>query len=126
SNEDLPQLEQAIEKFKKQLNFECALETPDGVDAFDVEKIQKACEEAFEKYADLDWIFDVTGGTSLMSIAAYEAARKFRDELDKPVKCWYLNTAQTRVIRLVGNNRDESIFHISVDTYATAYKHTLK
>jgi Domain of unknown function (DUF1887) len=126
SYEDLPQLQRAIDKFKKELDFQCLLETPDGIDAFDVEKIQKVCEKTFEKHADLEWIFDITGGTSLMSIAAYETARKFRDELKKTVNCWYLNTAQTRVIRLVGEKREASIFHISVDAYAAAYKHTLK
>ncbi len=126
SHQDLPQLEQAIEKFKRELSFECTLETPEGIDAFDVEKIQEVCENAVEKHSEMEWIFDITGGTALMSIAAYEVARKFRNEFSKPVKCWYLNTAQTRVIRLVGESPDKSIFHINVDAYATAYKHNLK
>ncbi len=126
SHEDLPQLQYAIEKYRSESKFNCDLKMPKGVDAFEVEQIQKVCEKALEEYLDMEWIFDITGGTSLMSIAAYETARRFSEELSKSINCWYLNTAQTRVIRLVGEQRDESIFHISVDGYAAAYKHTLK
>jgi hypothetical protein len=126
SYKDLPQLQKAIDKFREELNFKCILETPEGIDAFDVEKIRSVCENAVIEHSDADWIFDITGGTSLMSLGAYQAAVRCREELDIPVKCWYLNTAQTRVIPLVGEKRDEGIFHISVDRYATAYNRTLK
>lgn len=126
SYDDLPQLQQAIDKFQSELEFTCILETPDGIDAFDVTKIQQLCENAITQHPDAEWIFDITGGTSLMSLAAYEAARKSKENFHKSTSCWYLNTAQTRVISLVGKTRNESIFHISVDGYAAAYKHTLQ
>jgi Domain of unknown function (DUF1887) len=126
SYSDLPQLRQAIEKFQADYNFTCVLETPDGIDAFAVTKIQMACEDAIKRHSDVKWIFDITGGTALMSIAAYETARSFKGTQKTPISCWYLNTAHTRVISLVGKQRKNSIFHISVDGYATAYKHTLQ
>jgi hypothetical protein len=125
SQYDIPQLRQAIEKFRDQLGFSCTLEAPDGVDAFDVEKIQSTCENALTKYPDAEWIFDITSGTSLMSIAAYEAAKKARLNLESSVKCWYMNTSHTRVISLVGEKRTPDIFQINVDDYATAYSREL-
>src|SRR6266849_2398340 len=74
SHEDLPQLHYAIEKYRRESNFNCGLEMPEGVDAFEVEQIQKVCENAIEEHLDMEWIVDITGGTSLMSIAAYETA----------------------------------------------------
>ncbi|HVB24672.1 MAG TPA: DUF1887 family CARF protein [Ktedonobacteraceae bacterium] len=126
SHDDLPQLKQAIDKFQNELEFTCHLETPEGVDAFDVNKIQQLCENAISQHLDAEWIFDITGGTSLMSIAAYEAARKSKETINTSINCWYLNTAQTRVISLVGKMQNKRIFQISVDGYAAAYKHTLQ
>ncbi len=117
SHKDLPQLRKVIEKLQIGLDVKSILITPDGIDAFDVAKIQVVCENAVTEleYADAEWIFDITGGTSLMSIAAYEAAKRLT------VNCWYLNTSQTRIITLSGDKGKESIFKIDVLQYATAY-----
>lgn len=127
SYQDLPQLRLAIDKYKSVHGFNCELETPDGIDAFEVAEIQATCEKALEKYPEVEWIVDITGGTSLMSIAAYKVAQKYSsEEFGISIRCWYLNTARARIIPLVGEPHDDSIFHISVDEYTTAYNRTLK
>ncbi len=122
---DLPKLRYAIDKFQKELEFKTALITPDAIDAFAVFEIQKLCESIVKDNPSAEWIFDITGGTALMSIGAYEAARVLRGTFNIPISCWYLNTAQTRVIKLVGKDRAEDLFHINVDRYATAYNREL-
>lgn len=126
SHRDLHQLKRALDKYQKEHGFNCELETPDGIDAFEVVEIQNTCERALAKYPEAEWIVDITGGTSLMSIAAYKAAQKYREEQKTSIRCWYLNTARARIIRLVGEIEDNDLFHISVDGYTTAYNRTLK
>ncbi len=125
SYDDLPKLRYAIKKFQKELKFKTELITPDAIDAFAVFEIQKLCESIVKDKPSEEWIFDITGGTALMSIGAYEAARVLRETFNIPVSCWYLNTAQTRIVRLVGKDRNEDLFHINVDRYATAYNREL-
>lgn len=125
SHRDLLLLQGAINKYQKNHHFSCKLETPDGIDAFEVAEIQRACENIVAQYPDMDWLFDVTGATSLMTLAAFEAARAYSEKLTKPIRCWYLNTAQTRVIPLLGEGCDEKLFHIDVDDYVAAYSRDL-
>lgn len=125
SHRDLYLLEQAINKYQKRHRFSCQLETPDGIDAFEVTEIQRVCENAVAQRPDMDWLFDVTGATSLMTLAAYEASKAYREKFNRPARCWYLNTAQTRVIPLLGEGCDEKVFSIDVDDYATAYSRDL-
>ncbi len=125
SHRDLPLLKQAIDKYQERHSFSCQLATPEGIDAFAVAEIQRVCESAVAQYPKMDWLFDVTGATSLMTLAAYEASKACSITLSRPVRCWYLNTAQTRVIPLVGEGCDEGIFNINVDDYATAYSRDL-
>ncbi len=108
----------------------CPIEEPDPVDAFEVAEIQDTCEKELLRYPDANWIFNVTTATSLMTLGAYKAAEKYRRQYKKPIKCWYLNTANTRVISLIDEDRidkgtDESIFSIEVDQYLTAHNYKL-
>lgn len=121
SYRDLPLLKQAIDTYQKKHHFSCQLETPDGIDAFEIAAIQHICESTVAQYHDMDWLFDVTGATSLMTLSAYEASKTHSIKSDNAVRCWYLNTAQSRVIPLLGEGCDETIFNIEVDDYATAY-----
>ncbi len=121
SYKELPQLQKVIERLQIDSDVKSILVTPDGIDAFDVAKIQAACENMVMEYTDTEWIFDITGGTSLMSIAAYEAAKRQTEKSNVTINCWYLNTSQTRIITLVGNKGRESIFEIDVLQYAIAY-----
>lgn len=78
---------------------------------------------------DYEWIFNITSGTSIMSIGAYEAAKELHAE-GKAVACWYLNTARRRVEILVeepGNRpQDEDLFRISLEQYATVHNKVLR
>src|SRR5579863_130554 len=125
SHRDLHLLKQAINRYQGRHGFSCQLETPAGIDAFEVAEIQRVCESAVAQHPDREWLFDVTGATSLMTLAAYEASKACGEKFSGPVRCWYLNTAQTRVIPLVGEGCDEKIFAIDVDDYATAYSRNL-
>jgi hypothetical protein len=60
-----------------------------------------------------------------MTLSAYEAAKAFHQKSTPAVKCWYLNTAQARVIPLVGEGGNEELFKINVDDYAAAYNRDL-
>ena len=125
SHRDLALLQGAIDKYQKKHGFSSTLEKPDGIDAFDVAEIQRVCESVVARHPDMNWIFDVTGATSLMTLAAYEAAKIYSEKLAKPISCRYLNTAQTRVIPLLGESCSEKIFHIDVGDYAAAYSRDL-
>lgn len=121
SYRDLHLLQRAIDKYQEKHHFSCQLKTPDGIDAFDVTEIQRVCENMVAQYPDRDWLFDVTGATSLMTLAAYEASKASSSKLEGMNRCWYFNTAHTRVIPLVGEGCDEKIFNIDVEDYAAAY-----
>ncbi|HZO75682.1 MAG TPA: DUF1887 family CARF protein [Ktedonobacteraceae bacterium] len=121
SHRDLHLLQRAIDKYQKKHHFSCKLEAPEGIDAFDVAEIQRVCENMVAQYPDMAWIFDVTAATSLMTLAAYEASKASSSRFETMTKCWYLNTAHTRVIPLVGEGCDEKIFNIDVEDYAAAY-----
>jgi len=112
---DLSQLEHAIKKILPT----CSVEHMDSVDAFEIQKIMDRCEEALKKQRDANWTFNVTAATTIMSIAAYEVAKKHQ------ITCWYINTSKTRIITLIGDPGDESIFKIDVLQYVTAYNREL-
>ncbi len=125
SHRDLDQLRQAIEKYQKKHGFYCEIETPAAIDAFKVAQIQRVCENVVAQRSNKNWIFDVTGGTSLMTLATYEAAKAQSKKSTASTECWYLNTAQTRVIPLLGKGRKKRLFHIDVEDYVTAYSRDL-
>lgn len=116
SHSDFPQLKDAIEKISPSYSVE---ELP-PVDAFNKEEITIRCEEALRKHPSATWIFNITAATTIMSIAAYEVAKRFQHS------CWYLNTSQARVVTLSGIQCEESIFYITASQYVTAYYRSLE
>lgn len=96
------------------------LDTSYLVKPFDVEDVKAQCIQAVTDHPNLDWVFNITSATTLMSIGAYEAAKELRAR-GKSIRCWYLNTAQTQVVPVLGEGRNEKIFHIEVEQYAAAY-----
>src|SRR5438067_13419367 len=96
------------------------LDTSYIVEPFEVEDVKAKCIKAVKDHPNLDWIFNITSATTLMSIGAYEAAKELRSR-GESIRCWYLNTAQTLVVPVLGTGRDDKIFHIEVEQYAAAY-----
>ena len=95
----------------------------------DVVKGNQYCEDVVKGRQAYEWIFNITSGTSIMSIGAYEAAKELKAQ-DIPVQCWYLNTASTRVEVLLEEERDrsldKSLFTISIDEYAIVHNKVLR
>lgn len=117
-----PKLEKAVRKFLPEGT--CTI-LPKKTDGFSLEEIKTACES--ELYQSHDWLFNITSGTTIMSIGAYEVAKKYAQE--RSVDCWYLDTARTDVVALTGKQPDdeeiENIFTIRVDEYVTTYDYSL-
>src|SRR5260370_14987751 len=126
SQRHLPQLQQAIRKFQTGSEIQSRFEAPKHIDAFEVQEIQDLCEKVIAQYPDMERVGDIESGASLMSLGGYIGGKKCSEEKVASIKCWYLNTARARAIPLIGEPQDDSIFHISVDDYATAYGRTLK
>jgi hypothetical protein len=122
--EEWPELKPAIERLSPTSNI---LEVI-SVDAFAIGDIQKACEREFLRYPDADWIFNVTTATSLMTLGAYKAAENCRNLYNgASVRCWYLDTARSRTIPLVGESGDNDIiFSITIEQYVAAYNYRLQ
>ena len=108
------------------------------INAYNKEDVKQICEDVVHNTKDKDdkgntrdyeWIFNITSGTSIMSIGAYEAAKELKAQ-GIPISCWYLNTAQRSVEVLVGEPKDSSLnknlFRITIDQYATAHNKVLK
>jgi hypothetical protein len=91
------------------------------------ENIKVVCEKIVKNNPSYEWIFNITSGTSIMSIGAYEAAKELIKDIS--VQCWYLDTANERVVSLLGEARngslDEALFAISIDEYATVHNKVL-
>ena len=124
SKEDLPKLEQII----KSVHPEGQMIATEPVDAFNFSQIYATCENAILSYPKAEWIFNITTGTTIMSIGAYEVAKLYQSSTS-PVQCWYINTSQTKFVSLPKDDfkgiRREDLFKISVPQYATAYSRTL-
>src|SRR5260370_12972993 len=116
----VPSLESSIAKLFEETGHAYDLDTSFVVKPFDVEDVKAKCIQAVMDRPNLNWIFNITSATTLMSIGAYEAAKELRFR-GESVRCWYLNTAQTHVVPVLGEGRDEKIFHIEVEQYATVY-----
>ena len=117
---DWPGLEKAIRK----LHPSCRIFKPEPVDGFDLQEIQQRCEEELLKFPQAHWIFNITTATTIMSIGAYEVARKYSDKLS--VQWYYLNTAGTRVVPFESKKLNEEMYFIKVQQYITAYNYGLR
>jgi len=116
------QLKQAIKKLLPSVTVK---ETK-AVNAFDIEAITEICEGQLLAHSGRDRILNVTGGTSLMTLGAYIAAEHCSRLNGMPIRCWYLDTAHSRVIPLLGEQRANNIFDLSVEQYITAYNYRLQ
>jgi hypothetical protein len=90
------------------------------IDAFNANEIYAHCLLAVEQNPSFQWIFNITCGTAIMSIGAYEAARHLVAQ-GRSVRCWYLDTGHTNLVALFGEGRGSDIFHISVAEYGATY-----
>lgn len=117
---DWPGLKKAIIK----LHPSCKIVEPEPVDGFDLQQIQQRCEEELLRLPKAHWIFNITTATTIMSIAAYEVARKYSEKLT--VQWYYLNTAGTRVIPIESVQLNKEIYFIEVQQYITAYNYGLR
>lgn len=114
-------------KFKnliKKYHPSCSIEEIGPVDAFNYEAISELCRTVFQDNLDAEWICNITAATTIMSIGVYEQAKLCK------LPCWYLNTANSRVICLVGpkigEEEEKKLFHLTVEQYVNAYYHELK
>lgn len=121
----LTELRQSLELLFKGQTQKFQLDTSYTVNAFKLDEVYQTCKHVVETYSRADhpnyeWIFNVTAATKIMSLGAYKAATEFKDQ-NKPIKCWYLDTFHASVIPLIGEARDSSIFHLTLEQYAAVY-----
>jgi hypothetical protein len=103
---------QAWSKIKPSLKTFCNnVNEPEVVDAFNLKEIRDVCLQSIDKFPNVEWVFNVTCATTVMSIAAYETAK------EKGITVWYLDTDTKRVVALNGNPPDEDLFSVSVANY---------
>lgn len=92
----------------------------DNINAYDDEALLKRLNEIFDKYAD-GIILNVTGGTKMMAIPAYEYFRK----RNKPV--FYCNTDGHSIIHLLPERKIEFInAQISITDYLYSYGYKIE
>ena len=111
----------SLKKAIKNLLPECKIEER-VVDGYLLDQIEPACESMLgcsSEEKSENWVFNITNATSIMSIGAYNVAKRY--EQKKQIDCWYLDTARSRVIALVGNAGDEKVFSLKVQQYVAAY-----
>lgn len=90
-----------------------------NIDGYDLPQIRAACEDVLRDSPSANWLFNVTAATTVMSIGAYEAAKQYAPTIS--IRCWYLDTAGTRVIPLIGDGeKSEQVFQIEISQYAAA------
>jgi hypothetical protein len=119
---DWPHLERMI----RALSPQSLILEPEPVDAFLVTDIQNICISEMLRFPKAEWVVNVTTATSLMTLGAYKAAEICQKQCGLSIKCWYLDTAGTRIIPLVGKGNDKEIFSIKVHQYVTTYDYGLQ
>jgi len=117
---DWPGFKKAIKK----LHPDCKIVRPKSVDGFNLQQIQQRCEEELLKLPEAHWIFNITSATTIMSLAAYEVARKYSDKFS--IQWYYLDTAGSRVLPLRSRKLNKEIYFIKVQQYITAYNYGLR
>lgn len=91
------------------------LQDPVAVDAFDLEQIRSACEVAVARFPNARWVFNITCATTVMSIGAYEVAKRHGAD------AWYFDTRGKRVIALAGSPPSGNPYVITVHDYLRVY-----
>ncbi|GEM_PF-3937723 len=112
-NEKFPFSWAKTEPVIKQNCKKTTIAEPKIVDAFNLAGIKEKCLEAINntKYANYEWVFNVTCATTVMSIAAYEIAK------EKGFDCWYLATNNNHVETLTGKPPEGELYRISIENY---------
>lgn len=89
------------------------------VDAYAPETTLTACRQIVERYGRLQLIANLTGGTKVMSLAAFRAFSAAK------VRCLYTDTQNQRLLSLYPDNRASEPLdtHIDVLTYLRANGH---
>jgi Card1-like endonuclease family protein len=121
----LTELRQSLELLYKGRKQNFQLDTSYIVNAFKLDEVYQTCMRVVEAYSDTEhpiyeWIFNVTAATKIMSLGAYKAATELNDQ-KIPIKCWYLDTFHASVVPLLGEARDNNIFHLTLEQYAAVY-----
>ncbi len=110
-----PRLKKAIQN----LVSSCRIEEK-VVDGYLLDQIEAACESWLGHSKEKEnWVFNVTNATSIMSIGAYNVAKRYAQKV--LMHCWYLDTPRSRVIALVGDAADKRIFDLKVEQYVAAH-----
>ncbi|HHY94919.1 MAG TPA: DUF1887 family protein [Firmicutes bacterium] len=87
------------------------------VDPHDYDVNVGICEEFTRQYSHGNELyFNITCGTKIMAMAAYEAARRCPE-----ARVFYVDTAGRRIIWLVGRGEAVGSFRISIADYLAAY-----
>ncbi len=88
------------------------------MDAWNLEKARSACANAIKKYSGDDIMVNLTGGTKIMSLAAFQAAVEAR------VPMLYVNTERDELIRFSGGGEplapESFTVKISIETQLRA------
>jgi hypothetical protein len=109
-------LKDSWEKIKPALNrLNLSVAEPKEVDAFDLNEIKEKCREAFADFPDYEWVFNITCGTSVMSIGAFEIAK------EKGISAWYLDTNTRRVAVLCGQSPETDPYFVKIPDYLLSY-----
>lgn len=86
------------------------------IDAYDSKNLIKRLDEIFNKYSDNDITLNITGGTKIMALTAYEYFK------EKQKSIFYCNTGSLEILNLFPQKKSEPInINISIEDYLAAY-----
>jgi hypothetical protein len=92
----------------------------DNIDAYDDSNLLKRLDHVFEKYGE-NIMLNVTGGTKMMAIPAYEYFR----ERNKAV--FYCNTKNDQIVHLLPDKKTAKIdVDLTIKDYLSAYGYTIE
>ncbi|MCB1158751.1 MAG: DUF1887 family protein, partial [Leptospiraceae bacterium] len=85
------------------------------IDAYNLSKIKRTCLDVLNTYEDEDIYVNITGGTKIMSVGAYEVFQLMGKHI------FYVNTAENQIHILTNNRIIPYKNWIDVETYLRAY-----
>ncbi len=86
------------------------------VDAYDFNATLNACEQILARYINAEVIFNVTGGTKVMGIAAYQTAKKH------DCKAIYVDTSHARFLNMTQFNEEPVPFTLNITKYLNFFQ----
>jgi hypothetical protein len=99
---------------------------PGPVNPYDYAAIAQVCEQIIEEYQDQQLIFNVTGGTKVMALAAMQCAQRHS------IPVIYVETRDRQIIHLEAKGSwaepfdEEALKAIDVEAYLAAYGITIR